>query len=452
MQISIVGTGYVGLTTAVLLSRLGHDVIGVDKDQAKLDLMRSGKSPIHEYGLDELLALIGQDLTFTDDLTGSVTDSEVIIIAVGTPPKKTGEADTTAVEAAALEVADGLASGKRYVLVVKSTVPIGTNKRVAYLVNKRLRERGVDATVTYASNPEFLREGKALYDSFYPERVLIGAHDDETQEILIRMYKPLLEQTFSAPSFLPRPDGYKLPRVVITDPTSAELSKYSCNAFLAVKISFMNEMAGLCEKVGADVTQVAKVMGLDHRIGPHFLNAGLGWGGSCLPKDTSALKAVADEYSYELPLISASRVVNDRQLGMIAEKLQSALKVLRGQTIGVLGMAFKPDTDDVRMSASISLVQLLLERGANLRIHDPIAGPNAVRELANNEVEAFEDVYAMAEGLDAIVLATEWGDYQSLDLERLASAMAQPVLVDARNFFRPEDAEKAGLNYMGVGR
>lgn len=452
MQISIIGTGYVGLTTSLLLSQLGHKVIGIDKDQDKLKLLNSGTSPIHEYGANELLAQLGDDIVFTDNLPGNVPNSDVLIIAVGTPPKASGEADVSAVEAVALEIADCLAQNRDYVIVVKSTVPIGTNKRVAYLVNKRLRERDIDTNVMYASNPEFLREGKALYDSFYPDRVLIGANEDLAQDILSRMYRPLIDQSFTPPSFLPREEHYSVPPVVITDPTSAELSKYACNAFLATKISFINEIAGLCDRVGADVTQVSRVMGLDHRICSPFLNAGLGWGGSCLPKDTSALQAVADEYDYELRMIEAAREVNERQLQVVIEKLQSELKVLRGQTIGVLGVAFKPDTDDVRDSASIALIRILLERGANIRIHDPIATQNAVALLGADNVEACDDAYIMAQGLDALLLATEWPEYAQLSLEKIASAMASPVLVDARNFLHPEDVAEAGMRYLGIGR
>jgi UDPglucose 6-dehydrogenase len=452
MQVTIVGTGYVGLTTGLTLGYIGHTVTCVDSNPDKLRLLHSGKSPIHEYGMDELLALLRGAVVFTDDLRSAVGEADVILIAVGTPPKASGEADVSQVEAAAATLAEGLKAGRRYTLVVKSTVPIGTNRRVEHIVNRVLKERGVDTKVFMASNPEFLREGRALSDSFYPDRVLVGAGGTEPMDAMYHLYKPLLEQTFTSPSFLKRPDDYRLPRYITTDATSAEVSKYACNAFLATKISFINEMGGLCERVGADITQVARVMGLDHRIGAHFLNAGLGWGGSCFPKDTKALMAMAGEYSYQMPIIEAACEVNQRQRRAVVEKLQTALKLLRGQTIVVMGLAFKPDTDDVRESAAMDIVRLLVERGAVVRAHDPVGLDNARPELDALGVESGQDVYELTKGADALLLATEWSQYATLDLRRLAGEMRTKVLVDARNFFRAADARSAGLEYFGVGR
>jgi UDPglucose 6-dehydrogenase len=452
MRVTIVGTGYVGLTTGLTLGYIGHNVTCVDANPDKLRLLHAGKSPIHEYGMDELLRLQRSSVSFTDDLCGSVAEADVILIAVGTPPKASGEADVSQVESAAATLAEGLMAERRYTLVVKSTVPIGTNRRVQHIVNRVLKSRGVDAQIFMASNPEFLREGRALADSFYPDRVLVGAGSEQAMDAMYHLYKPLLDQTFTPPSFLKRPDDYRLPRYITTDATSAEVSKYACNAFLATKISFINEMGGLCERVGADVTQVARVMGLDHRIGPHFLNAGLGWGGSCFPKDTKALVAMAGEYNYPMPIIDAACEVNQRQRRAVVEKLQLALKLLRGQTIVVLGLAFKPDTDDVRESASMDIVRLLVERGAVVRAHDPVGLENARPELDALGVESDADVYELAKGADALLLATEWAQYATLDLRRLAGAMRGRVLVDARNFFRAEDARGAGLEYLGVGR
>lgn len=452
MQVTIVGTGYVGLTTGLTLSHIGHAVTCVDTNPDKLRLLRSGKSPIHEFGMDELLASLGSRVVFTDDLRAAVGAADVILIAVGTPPKASGEADVSQVESAAATIAQGLQPDRTCTLVVKSTVPIGTNRRVEHIVNRTLRERGVEAQVFMASNPEFLREGRALSDSFYPDRVLVGAGNERAMDAMYHLYKPLLDQSFTPPSFLKRPDDYRLPRYITTDATSAEVSKYACNAFLATKISFINEMGGLCERVGADVTQVARVMGLDHRIGAHFLNAGLGWGGSCFPKDTQALMAMAAEYSYPMPIIEAACEVNQRQRRAVVEKLQTALKLLRGQTIVVLGLSFKPDTDDVRESASMDLVRLLVERGAVVRAHDPVGLDNAKPELDALGVDSASDVHALAQGADALLLATEWSHYATLDLRRLAEGMRTRVLVDARNFFRAEDARAAGFEYLGVGR
>ncbi len=424
----------------------------MDSNPEKLKLLQAGKSPIHEFGMNELLSQLRGRVEFTDDLRGAVSKADVVLIAVGTPPKASGGAGVSQVESAAATIAEGMQPGRQYTLVVKSTVPIGTNRRVEHIVNRVLKERDVEAKVFMASNPEFLREGRALADSFYPDRLLVGASGPEPTDAMYHLYKPLLDQSFAPPSFLPRPYDYKLPRYITTDATSAEVSKYACNAFLATKISFINEMGGLCERVGADVTQVARVMGLDHRIGAHFLNAGLGWGGSCFPKDTQALMAMAGEYNYQMPIIEAACEVNQRQRRAVVEKLQTALKLLRGQTIVVLGLAFKPDTDDVRESAAMDLVRLLVERGAVVRAHDPVGLDNAKPELDSLGVESSADVYELSKGADALLLATEWSQYASLDLRRVAGEMRTKVLVDARNFFRAEDAKAAGLEYLGVGR
>lgn len=453
MKVTVIGTGYVGLTTGLTLAAVGHEVVGVDKDPRKLELLRSGRSPIHEEGMDELLGLTRPRVQFTDDTATAVVQAEVVMIAVGTPPKPSGEADTGFVEAAAREVAQALPDGSTTVIVVKSTVPIGTNKRVAHLMNKTLRERGVNVTVHVTSNPEFLREGRALADSFFPDRIVLGTLATDAEDRLYRLYKPLLEQSFTPPHFLPRPEKLPRPSLITTNPTSAEISKYASNAFLATKISFINEMAGLCERVGADITQVSRVMGLDHRIGPHFLNAGIGWGGSCFPKDTTALQAVAAEYGYEMPIIESARQVNIRQRQAMLDKLQSELKVLRGQIVGVLGLAFKPGTDDVRDSAAIALCEMLVERGASLRVTDPVALDNARRALDGLDgVEFCQSPYDTAQSCDALLLATEWPEYAELDLARLAEAMDQPILVDGRNALDAEAAEAAGLRYRGVGR
>lgn len=452
MKVTVIGTGYVGLTTGLTLAAVGHTVVGVDKDPRKLAMLAAGRSPIHEEGMDELLALVKARVRFTDDPAMAVADSDVVMIAVGTPPKPNGEADTTYVEAAAREVAEALPAGSTTVVVVKSTVPIGTNKRVTHLMHKVLRERGVEATVHLTSNPEFLREGRALADSFYPDRIVLGTLSTDAEDRLYRLYKPLLEQSFPAPQFLPRAEKLPRPNLITTTPTSAEISKYASNAFLATKISFINEMAGLCERVGADIVQVSRVMGLDHRIGPHFLNAGIGWGGSCFPKDTTALQAVAAEYGYDLPIIEAARQVNIRQRQAILDKLQDELKVLRGQVIGVLGLAFKPGTDDIRDSAAIALCQLLLERGASIRATDPIALDNARAEFADVDgIEFVDDPYAASANCDALLLATEWPEYAELDLARLAAAMEQPVLIDGRNMYDADAARQAGWRYRGVG-
>ena len=455
MNVVVIGAGYVGLTTGVALAYLGHEVTCVEKDPGKLELLFRGKSPIHEHGLEELMRLAAKNLRFAERAKEPVGGAEVVMIAVGTPPKSNGEADTQYVETAAREVAEGFLPGRSYTLAIKSTVPIGTNRRVAQVVKRVLAARGLGnaTSVRIVSNPEFLQEGRALYNTFYPDRIVVGAEEPEGVNVLRRLYQCILEQTFAPPPFLPRPEGYTSPPFLTTDPTSAEMIKYASNAFLALKISFINEIAGLCEKVGADVVEVAHGMGLDPRIGPGFLAAGLGWGGSCFPKDTAALLAIGGEYGYAMPIVAACREVNFRQRYRVVEKLQEALKGVRGRVVGVLGLAFKPGTGDVRESPALDVVRLLVERQAHVRVHDPVALENARRALADlEEVEFFEDPYMLAAGAEALVLATDWPEYRQLDLARLAGLMRTPVLVDGRNLFEPGVARIAGFTYIGVGR
>jgi UDPglucose 6-dehydrogenase len=454
MKVTIIGTGYVGLTTAVTLAYIGHKVVGVEKDREKLRLIQSFKSPIYEPGLEELMELCKDNLTFTDDPVPWVSDSEVIMIAVGTPSKPNGQTDLRYVENAAREIAEGLSEGRTYTLVIKSTVPIGTNRRVAYIVEQVINARKPknNIRVNVASNPEFLREGSALKDMLYPDRIVVGSREPESVDILRRLYRPILEQTFEPPPFLPRPEGYDLPPFITTDPISAEMIKYAANAFLAMKISFINEIASLCEKVGADVTEVARGIGLDPRIGPRFLEAGLGWGGSCFPKDTAALVAMGKELSCPMRLVEAAREVNYRQRERAVERLQEVLKGVRGRIIGILGLAFKPGTDDVRDSPSIDIIHMLLQREAHVRAHDPVAMDNARKVLQGLEVEFVDDPYEMAKGADALLLVTAWPQYRKLSLRRLALVMRTPILFDGRNFFEPEEAQKAGFLYLGIGR
>lgn len=452
MKVSIIGAGYVGLTTAVSLAYLGHQIIAVDKDKKKLELLLRGKSPIHETGIEELLKEAQGKICFTENIHEAATDAELIMVAVGTPAKPDGTADTGFVEQAAREIGQVLSANKAYTLVVKSTVPIGTSKRVEQVIKRTLIERDVNVQVFTASNPEFLREGMALRDSLYPDRIVVGAEQAAAVEAVRRLYRPILEQTFVPPSFVPRPEGYVLPPLITTDSTSAEMIKYSANAFLAVKISFINEIAGLCEKVGAHVTEVARGIGLDPRIGPRFLQAGLGWGGSCFPKDTSALLAIAEEYGYTMPIVKAARDVNFRQRYLIIEKLQRELKILRGKTIGILGLAFKPNTDDVRESPALALAGEFLQKGAMIRAYDPVAVPNARMVLNNRDMEYCNDPYTVALECDTIILATEWEEFRHLNWLKIKELMKVPIVLDARNFLNPGEIRKDGLEYLGIGR
>ncbi len=458
MKIAIIGAGYVGLTTAVVLAYLNHDVAVVEKDKNKLNLLHEGKSPIHEPGIQGLLEEVQHTIRFTPNVAEVVPDAELILIAVGTPPKKNGEADTQHVEQAAREVAEVCLPDRHYTLVVKSTVPIGTNQRVAKVVASVFSARRIQGNVSVASNPEFLQEGLALQGALYPDRIVVGANSDAAVDTLRRLYKPILEQTFDPPSEFPRPSAYHLPPMMTTDPNSAEMIKYAANTFLALKISFINEIAGLCEKVSADVTEVARGIGLDTRIGNRFLRAGLGWGGSCYPKDTSALLGVATQSEYEMPITEAARTVNFRQRAHIIEKLRGVLKTLKGKTVGILGLAFKPNTDDVREAPSLDIIRELLAAGATVRAHDPIAIENAQRALSGKDPSAHtnlyftEDIDALAYDADALVLVTEWELYHRLQLRKLAKQMKTPILIDGRNVYSPAEARAAGFHYIGVGR
>ena len=451
MKVAIIGTGYVGLITAVTLATLNHDVIAVDKDQCKLSLLHKGKPPIHEPCLQSLFDSVGHTICFTPNVEEAVPEAELILITVGTPLKN-GEADTQYVKQAAIEIAQVCQPNRRYTLAIKSTVPIGTNRYVAKIVEKVFAARAIQANVSVASNPEFLQEGLALRGAFYPDRIVVGADCKDAVNTLRRLYQPILEQTFDPPSSLPRPAGYQPPPMVTTDPNSAEMIKYAANTFLALKISFINEIAGLCEKVEADVTEVARGIGLDSRIGPQFLNAGIGWGGSCYPKDISALLGIAAQSEYTMPITEAARTVNFRQREHIIETLQNTLGTLEEKTIGILGLAFKPNTDDIRGAPALNIIHQLIAAGANVRAHDPIAIQNARHTLNGLPVVFTSNVYQLADNADALVLITDWNEYRSIELGALAKQMSTPLLIDGRNAYTPHEAQAAGFHYIGIGR
>ncbi len=451
MKVVIVGAGYVGLTTGAALAYTGHDVLCVDKDREVVARLRGGTPTIHEPGLGEMMRAAGERLSFAEQLPG-LSGERIVIIAVGTPPRPDGDADLAFVEAAAHEIADRIAAGARLVIVNKSTVPLGSARHVSGIVERSLATRGVAAEVHVASNPEFLAEGEAVSDSLYPDRIVVGADDPAAAAALRELYAPLLEQTFPAPAGTPRPASYQLPPFITTTPTSAELTKYAANAFLATKISFINEFAGLAERVGADITEVARAVGLDGRIGPRYLRAGAGWGGSCFGKDTGAILAAAASYGYPMDLVRATVEINQRQRVRIVEKLQERLKVLRGATVGVLGVSFKRNTDDIRDAPAVTVIERLRSQGCNVRVHDPVALPNLRHTRPELEVEYCDDPLCLAIGCDGLVLLTDWPEYQGLPLAELRARMRGDVLVDARNLLRPEAARAAGFSYVGVGR
>jgi UDPglucose 6-dehydrogenase len=450
MKATIIGTGYVGLTTGVALAYLGHQVTCVDKNPDIVNKLTQGKATIHEPGLEALLEQSLPRITVCQDIPE--LSEGVVIIAVGTPTKENGDADMRYVDAAAKEVADRIQPGATLVIVNKSTVPIGSARHVTGIVERTLAAREVQARVWVASNPEFLAEGRAMHDSLYPDRIVIGADNPTAVGMLRELYAPLLEQTFEPPNDLPRPERYTLPPLITTTPTSAELTKYAANSFLATKISFINEFAGLAERVGADITEVARAIGLDNRIGNKFLHAGIGWGGSCFGKDTQAIITTAQSYDYTMPIVEAAVNVNYRQRLQVVDKLQQHLKVLRGNTIGILGLAFKGNTDDLRDAPALTLIEHLADRGVVLRVHDPIAMPNAQRLYPDLPVTYCDTLTCLAQACDAIVVVTDWNDYRFMPLADMKAVMRGDLLVDARNLLHAEDVLPHGLTYVGVGR
>src|SRR5215475_9405350 len=431
MRVAMIGTGYVGLVSGACFADFGHEVVCVDKDKAKIAALGRGEVPIYEPGLNDLVASNTRAgrLKFTTELPGAVASADAVFIAVGTPSRRgDGFADLTFVHDAAREIARSL--GRFTVVITKSTVPVGTGDEVERII----RETRPDAECAVVSNPEFLREGAAIQDFKHPDRIVVGTEDERARKVMAELYRPLyLNQ---AP-------------ILYTSRRTAELIKYAANAFLATKITFINEVAELCEKVGADVQQVARGIGLDNRIGSKFLHAGPGYGGSCFPKDTLALIKTAQDYASPLRIIETVAAVNDvRKRGMF-RKIASALGgSLRGKTIAVLGLTFKPNTDDMRDAPSIPLITALTDMGAIVRAYDPV-GMEQAREVLTG-IEFCDGPYTCAKGADALVIVTEWEQFRALDFDRLKGVMKQSVLVDLRNIYRPEELQ--GFAYHGIGR
>jgi UDPglucose 6-dehydrogenase len=458
MRVTVIGTGYVGTVTGACLAFLGHKVTCVDTDASKIEKLRLGESPIYEPGLDKLIALAQEKggIDFQTDLADSVRESDVIFIAVGTPPLPSGESNLTYLEAAARGIGAAMDDQRFRVVVNKSTVPVGSGNLVETLVRDGVIESRADRADAVrfgvASNPEFLREGSAIHDSLYPDRIVIGAEDDRTVSIMRQLYRPLVDQQFVDPSFAPRPANTGKVPVVATTITSAEMIKYSANAFLAMKIGFANEISNVCERVGAEVTEVMTGIGLDKRIGAGFLNAGLGWGGSCFGKDISSLMHTAGEYGYQARLLEASLAVNRLQRQIVIQKLQEKLYILKGRTIALLGLAFKPNTDDLRDAPSLQIVEKLIQMGARVRAFDPIAMDACRTQNPAMRICYCNDAMSAAEHADALVVVTEWPEFAELNLADLASRMNRPVMIDGRNLFQPERAREAGFEYSGIGR
>jgi len=432
MRIAMIGTGYVGLVSGACFADFGHRVTCVDKDASKIDRLNEGVMPIWEPGLEALVKANAERgrLTFTTGAIEAVNDAEAVFIAVGTPARRgDGHADLTFVFEAVRELAKVIKPGT--VVVTKSTVPVGTGDRIEQI----LREEGV-TDVSVASNPEFLREGAAIADFKHPDRIVVGAEDDRAQHVLREIYRPL---------FLNRAP------ILITRRRTAELTKYAANAFLAVKISFINEIADLCEAVDADVQDVARGIGLDNRIGAKFLHAGPGYGGSCFPKDTLALLQTADAAGVDQRIVRTTVQVNDHRKEHMVDRVVRALGGdVSGQRVGVLGLAFKPNTDDMRDAPSIPIIKSLVEQGAIVSAFDPVAREQAEQVLSG--IEFASDAYQAAEGADVLVIVTEWDEFRALDLERIAAVLRGKILVDLRNVYDRSEAEEAGLKYYGIGR
>jgi len=449
MQIAVVGSGYVGLVAGACFADLGHDVLLVDNDEQKLAALGRGDVPIHENFLPELLARHrGGRLRFSDDLQHAVRVSSAIFIAVGTPPTEQGEADLSYVESVARGIAGAVDSYK--VVVEKSTVPVYTCDWVRRII---LRNGAEADNFDVASNPEFLREGTAVTDFLYPDRIVIGADSARCAAVLKQIYAPLVDGTYYLrPEAIPRPDRAKLPPPLITTGAkSAELIKHASNAFLAMKISFINAVASICESVGANVQQVCQGIGADSRIGQRFLNPGIGYGGSCFPKDLMAFRAVARECGYDFGLLDEVIRINENQRQRFIRKVRSALWTLRGKKLGVLGLAFKGGTDDIRESPAIELIQSLLQEGCRICAYDPAAHARA-QEVLGASVQLVDNPYAAAHGADALLILTEWEEFATLDLKRLRTELQYPIVVDGRNLYDPEIMAANGFTYYSVGR
>ncbi|URJ46722.1 UDP-glucose/GDP-mannose dehydrogenase family protein [Paenibacillus polymyxa] len=429
MKLAVIGTGYVGLVSGVCFAQKGNEVICVDLEQHKIDMLNRAESPIYEPGIEELIALnleAGR-LEFTSDLADAVRRSDIVILAVGTPSLANGEANLSYIEQAAADV--GKAMNGYKIIMTKSTVPVGTNEKI-----KDVLARHTSLSFDIVSAPEFLREGSAINDTLHPDRIIIGLDNTGLRETMVTLHQVFTD------------------KIYVTDIRSAEMIKYASNAFLATKISFINEIANICEKVGADVTCVADGMGMDKRIGSSFLQAGIGYGGSCFPKDTNALIQIAGNVDYEFKLLKSVVEVNTDQRFMIVSKLRESLGQLNGVSIGIWGLAFKPNTDDIREAPALEIVETLIQAGAIVKLYDPIAMDKFKERVDHPNIVWCSSPQQAAEGSDAVCLLTDWEEFKKVDLVQLASILRKPVLIDGRNVFAEEQIQGSGLEYYSVGR
>ncbi len=448
MRLGVIGCGYVGLVTGSCLAEAGHEVVATDIDTGRIETLKGGRLPIHEPGLDTVIerARSAGRLRFTADCAEAIRFGDAVFICVGTPPLDSGDADLSAIENVALQIAAAARSPK--LVIEKSTVPARTGERLRQALAVYGRNGG--ATFRVASNPEFLREGTAIVDFFHPDRIVVGVEDQESERQLREIYEPFLEGHFDCPVHGPYCPPGPAPLFLVTTVASAELIKHASNSFLGLKISFANFISDLCERLGGNVEEVTRAMGLDPRIGPQFLNAGLGFGGFCLPKDIQAFMRLAARHGVNFGLLREVELINKRRVDQFVEKVREALWVVRGKKVGALGLSFKPNTDDVRFAPAIEVIRRLLAEGAVVRASDPVAIERARAGLEG--VEFCPNPYDVARGADALVLLTEWDEYRALDWNRVYAQMARPLVLDARNMLSPATMKAIGFEYHSFGR
>jgi UDPglucose 6-dehydrogenase len=448
VRLAVIGCGYVGLVTGSCLAEAGHHVVATDNDAARIDTLKAGRLPIHEPGLDAVMASASAAgrLRFTADCAEAVQAADAVFICVGTPPLASGEADLSAIDNVARMIAGAARSSK--LVIEKSTVPAQTGDQLRRALEVYGRKTG--ASFRVASNPEFLREGTAVADFFHPDRIVVGVEDPESERQLREIYQPFLEGGFRCPVHGPKCPPAPAPMFLVTTIASAELIKHASNSFLGLKISYANVIADLCERLGGNVEEVTRAMGLDPRIGPRFLNAGLGFGGFCLPKDIQAFIRLAERHGVDFSLLKEAELVNNRRVDQFVDKVRRSLWVVKEKKVGILGLAFKPNTDDIRFAPAIEVVQRLLADGAAIRATDPVAIGRARGVLKN--VEFLEDPYEVARNADALLLLTEWKEYQELDWKRIHGEMARPLVLDARNMLSPAKMKGLGFEYHSFGR
>lgn len=447
MKVCVIGTGYVGLVTGVCLAEVGHDVTCVDKAEEKVKTLCQGKSPIYEEGLDELIIknLKSRNISFTSNIEEAVKNNEIVFICVGTPPLPNGKPDLASLDDVAKTIGKSLNGYK--VIINKSTVPIGTTKRVKKIISENLIGEGRNHKFDIVSNPEFLKEGEAVNDAFFPERIVIGSESTRAIELMKKLYEPIINQSFDYAKN--NSHAKKQVPIIITDSTSSELIKYASNAFLATKISFINEIANICERVGANILDVTFGMGLDSRIGNRFMKAGAGWGGSCFPKDVRALAFTAEEYGAPANILNSVIQVNNYQRFRIVQKALDMLGIIEDKIIAVLGISFKPNTDDTRESPSITVINKFLELGAEVRAYDPVV--KRVPHEMDKKVILSPDAYEAVKNSHLAVIITDWEEFKMLDYNKIKNLMGSPNIVDGRNILKRDEMANLGFNYRGIG-